>query len=138
MWKYLVVACQKFALIITDKKTKQVYILCEKRTQELYKSADEFVVLEKFKGKDLAGKKYVPLFNYFEKVPCSTSFPIVLQEREKGAFQVLVDGYVTDDSGTGVVHCAPAFGEDDFRVCTQAGIVQKGEGISHIGLSHIY
>lgn len=36
------------------------------------------------------------------------------------------DTYVTDDSGTGVVHQAPAFGEDDYRVCIASGIVAKG------------
>jgi isoleucyl-tRNA synthetase len=91
--------------------------LCEKRSQQLYKSEDQFTVLGKFKGKDLKGKKYVPLFQYFAK------------EAEKGAFTVLADGYVSDDSGTGVVHCAPAFGEDDYRVCLAAGIIQKGDGI---------
>ena len=39
------------------------------------------------------------------------------------AFKILADEYVKDDSGTGVVHCAPAFGEDDYRVCLLAGII---------------
>jgi hypothetical protein len=39
---------------------------------------------------------------------------------------VIADNYVTDDSGTGVVHCAPAFGEDDHRVCLAAGIFEVG------------
>lgn len=37
------------------------------------------------------------------------------------------DGYVTDDSGTGIVHQAPGFGEDDYRVCIKSGVVAKGE-----------
>lgn len=41
------------------------------------------------------------------------------------AFSVVADNYVTDDSGTGIVHCAPAFGEDDYRVCIAAGIIHK-------------
>lgn len=40
---------------------------------------------------------------------------------------MLSDTYVTAESGTGVVHQAPGFGEDDFRVCQSYGIVQKGE-----------
>lgn len=43
--------------------------------------------------------------------------------------QVIPGTYVTADSGTGVVHCAPAFGEDDYSVCIAAGIIGKGEGI---------
>ncbi|CAM9331867.1 unnamed protein product [Discosporangium mesarthrocarpum] len=57
---------------------------------------------------DLVGLRYEPLFPYFAEEP--------------GAFVVLEDGYVTTEDGTGVVHQAPAFGEDDFRVCRAAGI----------------
>jgi isoleucyl-tRNA synthetase len=88
--------------------------LLEKRTGELFKDPKEFTVLAKMKGKDLKDKRYTPLFPYF------------LNQKEKGAFRVLNDTYVTEDSGTGIVHCAPAFGEDDFRVCTEAGIVGHG------------
>jgi isoleucyl-tRNA synthetase len=41
----------------------------------------------------------------------------------------MVDGYVTDDSGTGIVHQAPAFGADDYRVCFENGIVEKGKEV---------
>jgi len=57
---------------------------------------------------DLVGLRYEPLFSYYADEP--------------GAFVVLEDGYVTTEDGTGVVHQAPAFGEDDFRVCRAAGI----------------
>lgn len=43
---------------------------------------------------------------------------------------MLTDSYVTAESGTGVVHQAPAFGEDDYRVCAAAGIIQKGVPIA--------
>jgi len=102
---------------ILVKETGKLYIMAEKRVPDLFKTADLYVVKEKYKGKDLKGKRYVPLFPYFAK------------EAEKGAFTVLADGYVTEDSGTGVVHSAPAFGEEDFRVSSAAGIVQKGEDI---------
>lgn len=46
-------------------------------------------------------------------------------KNERGAFQVLCDGYVTEDSGTGVVHQAPYFGEEDYRVCLAYGIITK-------------
>lgn len=41
------------------------------------------------------------------------------------AFRVVADNYVTDDSGTGIVHCAPAYGEDDYRVCLENKIISK-------------
>ena len=91
------------------------YWLCAARTSQLYKSEDLFTVLETVKGSALKGKKYVPLFDYFK------------DEYEKSAFFVCTDAYVTNDSGTGIVHQAPAFGEDDMRVCMAHGIVQKGK-----------
>jgi isoleucyl-tRNA synthetase len=39
----------------------------------------------------------------------------------------LTDSYVTDESGTGIVHQAPGFGEDDFRVCLEHKVIEKGE-----------
>ena len=57
----------------TDKATGHKYILLEKRLDALYKNPGkgentEFTVLERFKGQDLVGKKYVPLFDYFYEV----------------------------------------------------------------------
>ncbi|GBF99525.1 hypothetical protein Rsub_11959 [Raphidocelis subcapitata] len=76
-----------------------------------------FEVLAKMVGKDLVGLRYEPLFPYFASL------------KPSGAFVVVADTYVTDDSGTGVVHQAPAFGEDDYRVCIAAGVIEKGEGL---------
>ncbi|KMZ60609.1 Isoleucine--tRNA ligase [Zostera marina] len=75
-----------------------------------------YEMLEKFLGSSLVGMKYVPLFEYF-------------MEFKDTAFRVVSDNYVTDDSGTGVVHSAPAFGEDDYRVCVVSNIIQKGEDL---------
>ncbi|XP_068658596.1 isoleucine--tRNA ligase, cytoplasmic [Aristolochia californica] len=73
-----------------------------------------YELLEEFPGSSLVGKKYVPLFDYFK-------------ELSDVAFRVVSDDYVTEDSGTGVVHSAPAFGEDDNRVCLHWEIIKKGE-----------
>ncbi|KAF8402283.1 hypothetical protein HHK36_013235 [Tetracentron sinense] len=75
-----------------------------------------YELLEKVTGASLVGKKYVPLFDYFA-------------EFSDVAFRVVSDNYVTDDSGTGVVHCAPAFGEEDYRVCIESQIINKGENL---------
>lgn len=56
--------------------------------------------------------RYEPLFDYF-------------MEFSDSAFRVIADNYVTDDSGTGIVHCAPAFGEDDYRVCSENQVISK-------------
>lgn len=60
---------------------------------------------------------YQPLFNYFAS------------RAGMGSFQVCVDEYVTAEDGTCIVHQAPAFGEDDFRVCMAHGVIVKGESI---------
>uniref|UniRef100_A0AAQ5XAB4 isoleucine--tRNA ligase n=1 Tax=Amphiprion ocellaris TaxID=80972 RepID=A0AAQ5XAB4_AMPOC len=69
----------------------------------------------RFPGKMLKGKKYKPLFTYFAKC------------EEKGAFQVVMDNYVKEEEGTGVVHQAPYFGADDYRVCTEYNIIQRDQ-----------
>lgn len=79
------------------------------------KRVGETQELERRKGSELAGLAYVPLFPYFAHY----------REREDGsrwAFKVLVADYVTTDTGTGIVHQAPAFGEDDFEVGKREGL----------------
>ncbi|NXN04092.1 SYIC protein, partial [Sylvia borin] len=113
------------------KATGKIYILMESRLVALYKSDSEYQILDrqvhellyllvfgvfldqKFPGIVLKGKKYKPLFEYF------------IQCKEKGAFTVVVDGYVKEEEGTGVVHQAPYFGADDYRVCMDFNIIQK-------------
>ncbi|KAL8480646.1 hypothetical protein ACS0TY_027256 [Phlomoides rotata] len=63
------------------------------------KSVDTYEILGKYSGASLVGMKYVPLFDY-------------CKDYSDVAFKVVADNYVTNDSGTGVVHCAPAFGKD--------------------------
>ena len=113
---------------IIDKKSSNKYILAKTRLPQLYpmmnnkkkwkpeKAGDFFEILDSYKGSDLVGKRYKPLFDFFASE--SDSY-----------FRVLSDTYVTDDSGTGIVHQAPAFGEDDYRVCLAHGIIQKGGDI---------
>ncbi len=66
-----------------------------------------YEVLEKFDGKSLEYKEYDPLFDYVK--------PLCEKQGKKAHF-VMCDSYVTMTDGTGIVHCAPAFGEDDARV----------------------
>jgi isoleucyl-tRNA synthetase len=65
------------------------------------------------KGAELEGIKYTPVYSCYEEKYCGT------------AFKVTCDVYVTSDSGTGVVHQAPAYGEDDYRVCITKQILPK-------------
>ena len=83
-------------------------------------------VLSKVNGKTLVGTNYQPLFPYFAHLKANAPLQNGtaangVQSMSSGAFRVISDGYVKDDSGTGVVHQAPAFGEDDFRICIENG-----------------
>ncbi|MED6257680.1 hypothetical protein ATANTOWER_029598 [Ataeniobius toweri] len=100
---------------VKDNATERTYIMMEARLGALFKSESEYSVLDKFPGEVLKGKKYKPLFHYFSK--CA----------EKGAFQVVTDNYVKEEEGTGVVHQAPYFGADDYRVCTEYNIIQRDQ-----------
>ena len=66
-----------------------------------------YTVLETYIGQDLERKEYEPLFPY--AVP-------IAEKQHKKAFYVVCDEYVTMTDGTGIVHIAPAFGEDDSKV----------------------
>lgn len=110
---------------VEDSKRNKKFVIMEARLEALYPTpkkkkgkeapAPTHKVINKCLGKDLVGLQYEPLFTNFVE----TFGP-------NGAFKVVSDEYVKSDSGTGVVHQAPAFGEDDFRVCMANGIILKG------------
>ena len=77
-------------------------------------------VIARCKGRELVGKTYKPLFPYFQHLKQA---PQNGYSASNGPFRVVSDGYVTDSSGTGVVHQSPFFGEDDLRVCLVHGAV---------------
>mmetsp|Transcript_9257 Transcript_9257/g.18219 ORF Transcript_9257/g.18219 Transcript_9257/m.18219 type:complete len:1163 (-) Transcript_9257:42-3530(-) len=106
---------------IKDLATGKQYILSKDRLPQLYpkmsKQKDkykggEWEIVREYTGKELEGMKYEPMFPYFA--------------HWENAFRVLVDSYVTADSGTGIVHNAPGFGEDDYRVCMEQGVIVAG------------
>ena len=72
------------------------------------KELGEFEVVATLKGSELVGREYGPLFPFFEGT--------------ENAFRVLAGDFVNTEDGTGVVHMAPGFGEDDHRVCEANGI----------------
>lgn len=102
---------------IFDEKKGKNFILLESLLKTLYKkpAAEKLKTVAKFKGSELVGLKYKPLFPYF-----------TAQYGEK-AFRIIGDGYVSSDSGTGIVHNAPAFGEEDYTVCLNNGIISEDD-----------
>ncbi|KPI34893.1 Isoleucine--tRNA ligase, cytoplasmic [Cyphellophora attinorum] len=96
-----------------DLATGNQYIMVEELLGTLYKDPKKakFTILERIKGAELKGKKYEPLFPYFYD-----------QFKDHG-FKVLTATYVTKTDGTGIVHQAPSFGEDDYRVGQEHGVI---------------
>jgi isoleucyl-tRNA synthetase len=86
------------------------YILAEARLPAYYKSAGEYRIIQRFKGADLVGLEYEPLFPYFAWAA------------EQNAFRVYPGDFVSTEDGTGIVHTAPGFGEDDQRVLKGTGV----------------
>ncbi|CAM3215020.1 Isoleucine--tRNA ligase [Arthrobacter ulcerisalmonis] len=75
--------------------------------------AAQYAVVATYVGADLAGLAYQPLWNDFSDTE---------KYGTENAWQILVADYVTTTDGTGIVHQAPAYGEDDQKVCEEAGI----------------
>ncbi len=87
------------------KPTGEFLILAKARLDVL---KEKYKVVSEFKGKDLLGKDYERIFSYH-------------QVKEKGWYVIEAD-FVTTDSGSGIVHMAPAYGEDDYRVSQKYGL----------------
>ncbi|MBP5215488.1 MAG: isoleucine--tRNA ligase [Alphaproteobacteria bacterium] len=83
----------------------QQYIIAKARMGSYKKQLENAVLVKEIKGSDLVGLSYEPMFPYFKNL------------KDKGAFKVLSGEFVSTEDGTGVVHIAPGFGEDDFEVC---------------------
>ncbi|MFZ0157660.1 MAG: isoleucine--tRNA ligase [Kineosporiaceae bacterium] len=84
------------------------YVLAAARVSHFARELGEARVVAQLKGSDLVGATYTPPFGYFAGRP--------------NAHQVLGGDFVTTDEGTGIVHMAPAFGEEDKVACDEAGI----------------
>ena len=94
---------------LTDD-ARPVYVMAKARLPHIFKKEEQYELVWEGKGDALKGSEYEPIFPYFA------------DKRSEGAFRVLNDDYVTTDDGVGLVHIAPAYGEDDFRVCREAGM----------------
>ena len=83
----------------------QKYIIGRALLGRYKKQLENAVEVGSMKGSELVGMSYEPMFPYFKHL------------KEKGCFKVLSGEFVSTEDGTGVVHIAPGFGQDDFDVC---------------------
>lgn len=96
----------EYARIHSAQTGENIWVANELRASFM-QEGDEVITVRL--GRDLIGSTYEPVFDY------------VKVEGKK--FLVVPSGHVTAESGTGVVHMAPAFGEDDYRVCRENGVI---------------
>lgn len=108
--KYALVEYEGFKYVLASTLIAEVFSSGKKK-----KVPKELKILNTFMGSELKGKTYKPIFNFYD---------------EEHEYKICCDDYVSDSSGTGIVHTAPAFGEDDFRVCVENNVVDStGKGI---------
>ncbi len=86
------------------------YILAKELLTTYYKDETDYRIVSEMKGSELAGLKYEPLFPYFAHL------------KDKGAFTTFVADYVSTEEGTGIVHLASGFGEEDYEVLKNTSI----------------
>lgn len=108
---------------ILDKESGDFYIFAEARLSAYYKEESAYEIIYRAKGKDFIGARYEPLFPYFAKY----ADPAVCeadsnQKCTEGAFRMFNADYVSTEDGTGIVHIAPAFGEEDNKVFRGSGV----------------
>ncbi|MBU3956908.1 isoleucine--tRNA ligase [Patescibacteria group bacterium] len=94
---------------------KEKYILAKEKVKEVF-GQQKFKVSKKISSKELVGKKYKPLFN--------------IAPRGKKSYVVVAADFVSTEEGTGIVHVAPAFGEEDLLT----GQKEKAAFVQHIDM----
>ena len=101
---------------IHDESADKKYIFAKALMKKVKKAIGlkSGKVVETRKGSELEGLEYVSLFDYFS------------QYREKGCFRIITENFVTAVDGTGMVHCAPGFGEDDYAALTRRNLIDPG------------
>jgi isoleucyl-tRNA synthetase len=88
----------------------EFYILAKNRLGHYYKDPAAVKTVWEGKGSELVGRSYEPLFPYYA------------DKKDQGAFRVHSAGFVSTEDGTGIVHTAPGFGEDDYNVLKGTGV----------------
>ena len=112
---------KEFDYVKIENESGEKFILAKERVETVLKDK-QFKILEEFNGEKLIGKKYKPVFDYYLDKDL---------ENKNNIYTVVDAEFVTLDTGTGVVHIAPAFGEDDLIL----GKEKKLPIIKHVGMN---
>src|SRR5690554_1400382 len=95
---------------VKDVKDEVFYILGEGRLDHYYKDPSDYEIVQRYKGKELAGLRYEPLFPFFAHL------------KQDGACDAVRADYVSAEDDSGIVRTGPGFGEEDYQVLKGTGI----------------
>ncbi|MDD5050916.1 MAG: class I tRNA ligase family protein [Candidatus Pacebacteria bacterium] len=105
---------------VEGEEPGNTYILAKSRVETVFKSG--YKILRKVEAKELLGKSYKPLFDYYVGA--------AKLENKENAWKIYAGDFVTTEDGTGVVHIAPAFGTDDYNLSRKENL----PFIQHVGM----
>jgi len=98
-----------------DDGSDEVLVLATPTIPRYFETEGDVNTIETYQGSELVGLNYEPLFHYANPEPMAG-------QEEGRAWEVILGDFVDVETGTGLVHLAPAFGEDDYRACSDNGI----------------
>ena len=107
---------------VRDVRSGDFYVLASSRLSAYYKDESEYEIIYAKKGSEFCGAKYEPIFPYFASLE-------KCKDGSDGAFRIFNADYVSTEDGTGIVHTAPAFGEDDSNVFKKANEGKSEDGM---------
>jgi isoleucyl-tRNA synthetase len=96
--------------LIFDRSEKEYFVLAESLVSKYYKNSEDCHLLYRLKGKNFIGLNYEPLFDYYY------SSEYIKSEYHSQVHEIVHADFVTSESGTGIAHQAPAYGEDDYNL----------------------
>ena len=114
----IIAAVGKNVDYVKVKVDNDFIILAEDTMGKYFPGKDKPKVIQKMKGKELIGKKYKPLYDFYNL------------EKNKTTYRFYEADFVTTTDGSGVVHIAPGFGEDDYQLCNLVGV----PFVQHVGI----
>ncbi len=94
--------------MLFDKSSKEYYILAEALLKQYYKSDEEYLIVNSFKGEHLLGRTYEPILPYIMQSKLPDTY-------KQQFFKIIPGEFVSTEDGTGIVHIAPSFGMEDFE-----------------------
>lgn len=109
------------------EKEGKKYILAKDRIEALAEHLGDFEIVEEMKGADLEGTEYLPPFDAYYKAGAGQI------ENHKNGWRVYAADFVTTEDGTGIVHIAPAFGEDDLNLGNEKSL----PFVQHVGINGV-